>query len=165
MMCLQSLPHHQHIAERMLDAVNLLVVFVAFTRDQHGVALLRMADGTLNGGRALYYDFVVFLMHAADNFCDYFARIFAARIVRSNDAKIRKFLCDLTHHRAFSPIAIAAAAEYTQHFSACCLADFTQCLQYFFQRVRGVRVVHNHRRLLRTTQALHASGDWLHLTQ
>ena len=99
-------------------------------------------------------------MHAGNNFVNDGGRVFVARVVAGDDHHVGELFGNAPHQRALAAIAVAAATKYAKQFSLCVLA---QCLQNFFERVRGVRVVHNYQRLAGAAEAFHASGHRLRL--
>ena len=107
-----------HVAERMFHAIDLLVILMPLTGQQHGVALLRQADGTPDGRSAFDDDLMVARRHAAEDFIDDALRILAARVVAGDDAMVGEFLGDHSHHRALTAVAVAAAAEYADQPAA-----------------------------------------------
>ncbi len=103
------------------------------------------------------------LGHAGFDFCqDGFGR-FAARIIVGQNHDIGIAFGHVSHQRTLAAIAVAPAAKHTMQPPA--LAAFAQGQQDFFQRIRGVGIVHQHGGAAGAMQALQAPGDRLHQRQ
>jgi riboflavin biosynthesis pyrimidine reductase len=124
-------------------------LLVAFACDEHDVAGIRVTQRCAYGVFAVRLHDGVFTRALADVRDD--ARgILVARVIARNDDPVGKARGDAAHERALARVAVTAAAEHADQASAVrrprtparrLAQRLAQRNQYFFERVRRMRVI------------------------
>ena len=79
------------ITERILHPHDFLISLVSFASQKHGIRGIGIVDRLRDGFGAVFDDPVVPSIHAGSDGRNNVARIFSARVVRSDHASIGKF--------------------------------------------------------------------------
>ena len=96
----------------VLDAVDFLVVLVAFACDEDDVAWLCVGDGVSNGFTAVWDGKAVCAFGDAwQDVLNDGVGGFCALVVAGDDDKVRQLRCGGSHLGAFGAVAVAAAAK------------------------------------------------------
>src|SRR5882762_1444177 len=150
-------------AARNLDVIEwdsviceLLIIFVPFACDQHNVAWAGERDGAIDRLGAINNFFVMIRAKAFFGFRDNRARVFLARIIRSDDGVIGEAVRHLRHQWALLPIAIAAT---TKNRNQPVRLEFAQSLQNVAERIGSVCIIHEYLKLSFRRNQFQASGD------
>ena len=86
-------------------------------------------------------------------------RLLGARVVRGHDRDVRELGGDLSHERSLAAVAVAACAEDDDDAAG---PEAAGGAQHRRERVRGVRVVDDHRERLPFVDRLEPSGNAVH---
>jgi hypothetical protein len=94
------------------ESVDLLIGFVAFSRDEHNVAGRGQGDRALNGLATIGNYLKRFLLKSGLHVGEDGEWILASRIIGSGDAKVAVLFRGSRHERPLGAIAITTAAEH-----------------------------------------------------
>ena len=150
----------------MPHAANFLIRLVSFAGHHHDVTARRRDNRFMYRARAVF-DHRAIARCAFEDVRNNRHRRFTARIVAGDNHAVGAARCDAPHHGALAAITIAAAAEYAGQFCALSAPiHFAQRQQNFFQRVRGMGVIHHHQRCAAVaTIAFSAAGHGIEFCQ
>ena len=141
----------------MFDAVDLLIVFMSFSRNKKNVVRMCEFDGAADCGGTVHDGFMFCAAREPGfRFGDDCFRRFRAGIVAGKDGEVGESAADLRHARTLGPVAVAAAAEKRDEASS---AERPQGGQNPFQSIVGVSVVDECRGSVWELDAFEASGN------
>lgn len=95
-------------------ALQHLIGLMPFARQQYDIPRLCVGDGPVNGLHPILHHHMrgAVLRNALQDIRNDRARLFGARVIRSNHQKIGQFSRNRAHLRSFASITVAAAAEH-----------------------------------------------------
>src|SRR5690606_37107418 len=111
---LQRLACLRHVAEGSPLAVNVLIVFVPFTCDQHHISRRSVVYGKRNRlGTVPLDSHDALITDTTRDMPDDLVSVLRARIVVSNNKVPGIALCHFSHHRSLTLVAIATTTKHT----------------------------------------------------
>ena len=131
----------------VLAAVYLLVVLMSFACEYYNVVFSGVLQGILYGFPAVFYDYVFAarLLYSFNYRVDYIHRVFCPGIIRCYYGEVREPTRYLAHYGALCVISVAAAAKQCNYPAG---GEALDRLEHIFQRIWGMGVVEEHRKLI-----------------
>ena len=130
------------IEEVAFDTLDLLIVFVAFAAEEHGIAGSRDCDRMLDGAGAVRigpdFGFQCFGCKSLNHIGEDRIWIFAARVVGCENNLIGPMLDGLRHFGTFAAITVAAAAKEDNQSTT---NKRTCRSKHGFERIGCVRII------------------------